>query len=63
MQFLPKSKLRYNAGALDPILAAARFGYKYFGEWDRLTVDEQALLIAAYRTEKGMQAYQQHERR
>lgn len=63
LAFLPKSKLSYNAGALDPVLTAARFGYRYFGDWQDLSPNEQAFLIAAYRTERGMQAYQAHERR
>jgi hypothetical protein len=61
MQWLPKSRIRYNARALDPILAAAFFGYRYFGEWDRLEKNEQALLLAAYRAKKSMDAYQAHE--
>lgn len=58
---LPKSKIRYAASVLDPPLAAAHFGYRYFHEWMDLTRDEQAFLIAAYRTERGMASYQAHE--
>jgi len=61
LQTLPKSKLRYNAAALDPVLVAVWSGYRYFDAWQALTADEQGLLIAAYRTERGMQAYQSHE--
>jgi hypothetical protein len=42
-------------------LAAAFFGYRYFGEWDRLEKNEQALLLAAYRAKRSMDAYQAHE--
>jgi hypothetical protein len=58
---LPKSRLRYNAIALDAPLAAARFGYRYFHDWQDLSGEQQAHLIAAYRAERGMDAYQSHE--
>lgn len=61
MKWLPKSRIRYNAGALDPILAAAFFGYRYFEEWLLLTKDQQAVLLAAYRAKRSMDAYQAHE--
>lgn len=61
LKTLPKSRLRYNATLLDAALAAAQFGYRYFHEWQDLDPNEQAFLIAAYRAEKGMDAYQQHE--
>jgi hypothetical protein len=61
LTLLPKSRLKYNAAAYDPPLAAARFGYRYFDDWQELARDEQAFLIAAYRTEQGMRAYQAHE--
>lgn len=62
---MPKSKIRYNAAALDPILAAAEFGYKYFPaeSWIDLDKEQQALLLAAYRVKHGMAAYQAHEKR
>lgn len=61
LRHLPKSRLRYNALALDSVLASAYFHYRYFDEWQDLDADQQAYLIAAYRTERGMQAYQGHE--
>lgn len=42
-------------------MAAAYFHYRYWDDWQELTAEEQAYLIAAYRTERGMQAYQAHE--
>jgi hypothetical protein len=61
LKTLPKSKLRYSALALDAVLASARFGYRYFTDWPQLNPEQQAYLIAAYRTERGMHAYQEHE--
>lgn len=61
LKTLPKSRLRYNATLLDAPLAAAHFHYRYFHEWRGLDPNEQAYLIAAYRAEKGMDAYQMHE--
>jgi hypothetical protein len=61
MQWLPKSRIRYNSTTLDPILASAFHGYKYFGEWEHLDKDQQAILLAAYRAKKTMDAYQAHE--
>lgn len=65
LEWLPKSKIRYNAAALDPILASAEFGYRYFPakSWLDLSKDEQATLLAAYRVKHGMAAYQAHEKR
>jgi hypothetical protein len=42
-------------------LVAAWAGYRYFDEWQQLSADEQGFLIAAYRTERGMQSYAEHE--
>lgn len=61
LKTLPKSRLRYNATRLDAALAAAHFGYRFFHDWQELDRHEQAYLIAAYRAEKGMDAYQMHE--
>jgi hypothetical protein len=63
MKWLPKSRIRYNARALDPILAAAEFGYKFFpGEnWQDLDIEQQSMLIAAYRAKHNMASYQAHE--
>ena len=58
---MPRSKLRYNAAALDPVLVSVWSGYRFYHEWQALTAEEQALLIAAYRTERGMAAYTEHE--
>lgn len=61
MKWLPKSRVRYNAQALDPINAAAAFGYKYFEEFLVLPKEQQAYLIAAYRANNAIHAYQAHE--
>lgn len=61
MKWLPKSRIRYNAQALDPINAAAMFGYEYFGSWELLSKDQQAYLIAAYRANNAIKSYQAHE--
>lgn len=61
MKWLPKSRIRYNAALLDPINAAAMFGYKYFDEFLLLPKEQQAYLIAAYRANNSIKAYQAHE--
>jgi hypothetical protein len=61
MRWLPKSRIRYNAATLDPILTAAEFGYRYFEEFLLLDIEQQALLVAAYRTKHAMASYQAHE--
>lgn len=43
------------------MLVSVWSGYRYFHEWQQLSAEEQALLIAAYRTERGMESYQNHE--
>lgn len=52
---LPKSGLQH-APHLEWILAAQWAGYRFFHEWQDLTGDEQALLIAAWREQQQIQA-------
>ena len=61
MKWLPKSRIRYNARALDPILAAAEFGYRFFHDWQDLDTEQQSMIIAAYRAKHSMASYQAHE--
>lgn len=61
LKTLPKSKLRYNGTDLDDVCAAAWGHYRYWHEWQELAIEQRAYVIAAYRTERSMRIYQDHE--
>jgi hypothetical protein len=61
VQWLPHSSIRYNSTTVDAVLTARYFGYLFFDDWQDLSTDEQAYLIALYRDVKAMEAYQAHE--
>lgn len=46
---------------LDTVRAAAWSGYRYFDEWQDLSPDDQAYLIAAYQIDQEIQTLMQHE--
>lgn len=46
---------------LDSARAAAWSGYRYYHEWQELTPDDQAYLIAAYQLDQEIQTLMHHE--
>jgi hypothetical protein len=46
---------------LDTVRAAAWSGYRYFDDWQDLTPEDQAYLVAAYQLDQEIGTLMQHE--
>lgn len=57
---MPRSGLTYRP-LLEQVMVAHWAHYRYWHEWLELDGDQQALLVAAYRSEKSMEAVVHHE--